>query len=265
MTTPYGNAFALGTIQGLTDFLPVSRSGHAALAEFLFHIEVPPAAHAMLAAGTLAAACFVLRRPLGDAIRDAFGTAGGSPLGDAAGDALFVVTGAGPSIAFAVLVHDTAVRWSASPSAVAFGFLVTGALLAASGASRPSVRDRPSFPQTLILGAAQGAAVLPGLSRTAFTVGLSLLFGVRPVRAFELSVMLGIPMDLFLTLGAARRGFDLADVPVALVAAGGAFAAATVAIVLLRRAVVRGSFSLFAFWVVPLAFATMALAWAWPA
>jgi undecaprenyl-diphosphatase len=109
-------------------------------------------------------------------------------------------------------------------------------------------------------------AVLPGLSRSGSTIVLALWLGVRPVRAFELSMLISLPAVGGAVLLEGRHISDLGD-GLALVALGAivAFFVGVLALNLLRRSLVRGLFPWFALWVVPLGFATMALAWAWPA
>jgi undecaprenyl-diphosphatase len=106
---------------------------------------------------------------------------------------------------------------------------------------------------------------LPGLSRSASTITVALLLGVRRERAFELSMLMSLPAVLGATLLEAPKAF--ADSALVLPAAIGAVVAFLVglgALGLLRRIVVAGRFSWFAAWVVPVALATLALATAWP-
>ena len=69
MSVPAGQAALLGTLQGITEFLPVSSSGHLALAELLFDVEEGGLAfNVMLHAGTLLATLIMLRRRVAPAV-----------------------------------------------------------------------------------------------------------------------------------------------------------------------------------------------------
>ena len=263
MLTPFGAAGLLGAIQGLATFLPISSTGHLALLQILFRGGPSPAELGALHAGTLVAMLVVLRRQIFAAASSAVSLFRRSGAASGA-DALFVVVGIGPAAAVAGLLHDTARRFAASPLAVAFGLLVTGAVLVASRSAPAGMRDHPSLAQTLVLGAALGAGVLPGVSGTAATVALALLFGVRRVRAFELSMLLLVPMELAASLSATEGGRGMRELTLLFVCAATAFLTGALGLRVLRRSLIRGFFPLFALWVVPLAFATAALAWAWP-
>jgi undecaprenyl-diphosphatase len=117
----------------------------------------------------------------------------------------------------------------------------------------------------LLLGVAQGLAVLPGVSRSGSTIALAVWLGVRRERAFTLSMLMSLPAILGAVLlkvpGLVRSPGGLGP------SVAGALVAALVgvaALVLLRRVVVRGRFALFALWTLPLALATLAMALAWP-
>ena len=114
----------------------------------------------------------------------------------------------------------------------------------------------------MVLGIVQGLCILPGLSRSGATVSLALWLGLRPDRAFELALLIGIPV------GIATLAVDavVLDIDVVSGLFGSAFAAGfgAVGLLVLRRATLRGKLALFALWVFPVAIATLALARAWP-
>ncbi len=260
----------LGAIQGLTEFLPISSDGHLALAQILFRTkDAGLTLTVMLHAGTLIATALVLRKQVRGLVKGTV-TALGHPsrlFSTIEGrDALFVLVASVPTAVIGLLSRDAVAALTASPLAVALGFLVTGALLVSSLWAPRGEVDHPSAWTALIVGVAQGVAVLPGLSRSGSTIVLALWLGVRPVRAFELSMLVSLPAVGGAVLLEGRHIRDFGD-DVALVGLGAivAFFVGVLALNLLRRSLVRGLFPWFALWVVPLGFATMALAWAWPA
>ena len=202
------DALALGVIQGLTEFLPVSSSGHLVVAGALLGVEGGGIAFDVVVhAGTLFAVLLVyggdLRRILvqtGKAlplllqgrVREAWALEG-FRLG------LFLVAATIPTAVVGLLFQETFERLFASLFAVGVAFLVTGGvLLLADRASRRTgpTEDgtRPlSLPRALLIGLAQGAAITPGISRSGSTIGAALLVGLDRTRAAQFSFLLSVP------------------------------------------------------------------------
>ncbi|MBM4364264.1 MAG: undecaprenyl-diphosphate phosphatase [Deltaproteobacteria bacterium] len=269
MALPTTEAVALGAIQGLTEFLPISSDGHLALAQILLDMGgASLTLSVLLHSGTLLATLVVLRRAIFPAL-----TAGLGALvrpsrfeeSRAGRDARFVLLASLPTAVIGLLGRDLVARLTDSPSAVGLGFLATGALLLSSRfAPRGTLQD-PGVGHSLLLGVAQGLAVLPGLSRSGSTIVLALWLGVAPLRAFELSMLMSLPAVLGAVLLEARHldGFG-GDTGAVLVGAAVAFGVGVLALSLLRRSLLGGFFPWFAAWVVPLGLATLALARALP-
>lgn len=263
------SAFWLGLLQGISEFLPISSSGHLALAGILFGIDdAGLTLSVLLHAGTLLATVVVLRGRLGEAVlagtRAIFAprlfrsTPGGQ-------DALFVIVASVPTALIGLTVRDWVDAWTRSPFIVGLGFFATGLLLVSTRFFRQGSIEHPSVRMALLLGVAQGIAVLPGISRSGITISLALYLGIARGRAFELSMLMSIPA----VLGAAlvelpHVAARISDLPVALFGAAVACASGVGAMLLLRRVVVGGMFPLFALWVFPLALATLFLSAAWP-
>jgi undecaprenyl-diphosphatase len=269
MQHPLGQAALLGTIQGLTEFLPVSSDGHLALAEILFGFDdAGLTLNVMLHAGTFLATLIVLWRRLAPAVVD--GTRAlvrPSRFAETQGgrDALVVILATVPTAIIGLVLRDRVERWTSSPLVVGLGFALTGICLLSTRWVKPGERQEPSLLGAIAIGIAQGFAVLPGLSRSGSTITLALWLGVRPERAFELSMLMSLPAVLgavLLELPKLLRSGD--GYVMAAVGALVAFAVGLFALVVLRRIVMRGHFAWFALWVLPLALATLALARAWP-
>jgi undecaprenyl-diphosphatase len=259
----------LGAIHGLAEFLPISSDGHLALAKLLFGIaSTDRAFEALLPIATLLATLVML----GPVVRAAlsaglaavvkpslFSTTAG------ARDALVMILAAIPSAAVGLALRHVVATWAESPLAIGLGFLGTGALLIVSRFAKPGQAEQPGIIGALLLGGAQGLAVLPGVSRIAATITLALLLGVRRERAFEVSLLISLPVLLGAALLEAPHAVA-AGAPIwpAAAAAGVAFMLGMVAVRLLRWSVIGGGFSWFAAWVVPVSLATLALAKAWP-
>jgi undecaprenyl-diphosphatase len=262
-------AATLGTLQGVTEFLPVSSDGHLALAQLLFDMQDGGLAlNVLLHAGTLLATVLVLRSRVWRTLLA--GTAGALrpatlPQTEPGRDALVVVLATLPTGVIGLLLRDPVERWTSSPLAVGLGFALTSAVVGSTYWARGRRETELAWWGALLLGAVQGLAVLPGVSRSGLTICLMLWLGVRRERAFELSMLASLPAIL---------GAVLLEVPamltarfdpgLALFGAAVAFAVGIAALWILRGAVVRGHFPLFAAWTLPLAVATLAMARAWP-
>jgi undecaprenyl-diphosphatase len=263
------DAILLGVVQGVAEFLPISSDGHLALAQLLFGIrEGGLTLTVMLHFGTLLATALVLRERLGRAI-----VAGVRALGqpslfrtDAAGrDALFVVVASVPTALIGFGLRDAVERWTTDPWAIGWGFVATTACLVASLAAKPGRLEDPSVRAALLVGAMQGLAVLPGVSRSCLTITTLLFLGIARGRAFELSMLMSVPAvfgAVLLETPHALRELD--QLGLAALATFIAFVTGVGALLALRRIVVSGRFPWFAIWVGPLSLATLALAHSWP-
>jgi undecaprenyl-diphosphatase len=259
----------LGAIQGLTEFLPISSDGHLALTEMLFNFSNKGLAlNVMLHVGTLAATLVMLWSRVRPALFDGLAACVKPALFSTvpgARDALVVILASIPTALLGLGLRRSVERWTESPLAVGLGFLATSVVLIASRFAREGKDEQPGVVGALLVGLAQGLAVLPGLSRSASTITVALFLGVKPQRAFELSMLMSLPAVLGATLLEAPKAFgDSALLVPAAVGAAVAFFVGLLALGLLRRIVMAGRFSWFAAWVVPVALATLAMAKAWP-
>jgi len=259
----------LGALQGLTEFLPISSDGHLALASLLFDVRGGGLTlTVMLHAGTLFATFLVLRQKVASATTEGVrALARPSRFAQTAGgrDALVVIFASVPTAAIGLGLRDLVESWTSSPLVIGLGFLGTSLALISTRWAPQGKKDVPSGAGALLIGIAQGLAVLPGLSRSGSTIATALWLGVRPERAFELSMLMSLPAVLgaiALELPKAVRAPE--GLGVAALGAIGAFLVGVLALELLRRVLVRGRFALFAVWVLPLALATLAMSRAWP-
>lgn len=266
---PFGEAALLGVLQGLTEFLPVSSSGHLSLAAFVFGIEKGGLTlNVMLHGGTLLATLLVLWQRFVPAVRD--GTVGlfkpsRFVATNGGRDALVIIVASLPTAVIGLLLHDAVEKFTLSPSAVGLGFVVTTFLLISTRWVRGGEAPTPTAWGALIVGVTQGFTVFPGVSRSGATIAVLLWLGVRRDRAFELSMLMSVPAvagAVSLELPALLHGAT--SVSVALVGASVAFASGVLALVVLRRIVLQGRLAWFVLWVGPVALATLAMAKAWP-
>lgn len=269
MSSELLEALVLGLVQGLTEFLPVSSDGHLALANFLFGFqEGGLTLTVLLHTGTLLATALVLRtRVLSTLLAGLKGivqprTFTSEPAGR---DALFVLLASIPTGIIGLLLRDAVEQWTQSPLIVGMGFLITGFVLASTAWATPGTDTQPGARAALIVGVMQGLAVAPGVSRSGLTIASLLFLGVQRGRAFELSMLMSLPVVFgAILLEAVRHLSEFDGIAVAVVGTAVAFVSGLAALLVLRRVVVGGRFHWFALWVTPLALATLALARAWP-
>lgn len=261
----YLGAALLGVVQGLTEFLPVSSSGHLVLFQrWLPHAGDPVAFDLVLHLGTLLPVLGTFRADLAMMLRDL--RQGEGPLLARPGVRLgaWVVLGSVPTAAIGLTFKDVFEQAFSNLGAVAVAFAITATLLLATRfAPAPQVdlaRMRPWH--ALVIGVVQGLAITPGISRSGSTIGAALLLGVDRGLAARFSFLLALPAVGGAFLLQARE-LDLRSLHLGPLAVGFLVSAVTGwgALRLLLRLVRAGDFSRFAFYLYPLALAAGALAW----
>ncbi|NDY41683.1 undecaprenyl-diphosphatase UppP [Dissulfurirhabdus thermomarina] len=192
MTSP--EAVFLGLLQGATEFLPVSSSGHLLLAEhFLGLAGGGLAFDVMLHLGTLAAVLLYFRREwwhMAEALVPGRGATGDRRL------LALLVLATIPGGVFGYLLDDLAATTLRSPWVVAATLAGVGALfLAAEGVAR---RDRTlaalDWRDAAVIGLAQALAIVPGVSRSGITMTAALFLGFRRAEAARFSFLLSAPI-----------------------------------------------------------------------
>ncbi|MGQ9583093.1 MAG: undecaprenyl-diphosphate phosphatase [Thermoplasmatota archaeon] len=200
------DAIVLGVVQGVTEWLPVSSSGHLALVQRRLG-DIPLLVDVLLHVGTLIVLLVFFWRDVAGALKGAVEIA--RSIGSREGmrrvasatperrAAAFVAIGTVPTAVMGLAINYWAGGdlFSRLPL-VALGFLLTGALLALTPLSRMR-RGREIMEvracHGLLMGAAQGVAILPGFSRSGWTIGAGLLSGMDGETAVRLSFLLCIP------------------------------------------------------------------------
>ncbi len=236
-------AVALGVIQGLTEFIPVSSSGHLVLAQTYFGIDPADAFmyYIVLHAGTAAAALVFYRREVAEVLRGLLPPYRQAPpeLLEARRLLLLLIAATVPTAAIGLTFKAPLERLFASPGAVLVGLAITGTILIASSFIPVSTTPLDRFPwwKAALIGVAQGIAIVPGISRSGSTIVAGLASGLRREDAVRFSFLLFLPAILGATLLELRHPPPGAGMPVALAAAGFAAAAVTgyLAILLVLR------------------------------
>jgi undecaprenyl-diphosphatase len=259
----FSDAILLGILQGLTEFLPVSSSGHIALAEMALGMhDAPLALSVLLHAGTLIATLIVMRKDVVELLRacvDAL-RAPRRVLETERGQLLLaVIVASVPTGLLGLLLRDRVESLGRIPLAVGLALLASAAAVLSTRWARGD-RAVPSLQQALVVGVVQGLAVLPGVSRSGSTIAAAMLLGLTGDAAFRFSFLLSLPAVGGAVLLEARHVGDLGALagPGALGAVI-ALGVGVLALLGLRRVVGRGRLSLFALYLVPLARLVLAL------
>ena len=179
----------LGLVQGLTEFLPVSSSGHLVLVESLTGVKLPGLfVEVALHVATLGSVLVVYGGRLRDILR---GAVNGRP--DERRAVGLLVLGTIPAGIIGVLFHRTVEAHFHSLTFIGGAFIVTGFILW-STRRRAGTRAAPTWLAALGVGAAQAVAIFPGVSRSGSTVSAALWAGLGPAAAAEYSFLLAVPV-----------------------------------------------------------------------
>lgn len=206
-------ALIQGIVQGLSEFLPISSSGHLSLLQYFFGINGEAAASysILLHFGTLVAvfAAFYkiiwaliveFFKMVGDIFTRKFSIKNASPERRMV---LLIIVAEIPLLFF-YFISDFYTSLSADSDIVVEGFcfLLTSALLFISDRVVKGTRDASSmgFKSALIVGTVQGIAPLPGLSRSGSTISTGLMCGLTREYAVSFSFIIGIPPVLMANL-----------------------------------------------------------------
>lgn len=183
-------ALFLGIVQGLTEFLPVSSSGHLVLSESLLGVETPGVlVEVALHVATLLAVCWVYRGRLAELVR---GVLGGDLPSLAFVGLLALASVPAGVIGFTLM--DVLEPVFDRPLLAAACLLVTGVIVWTLRSTGPRASaERPGPGTALAIGVAQAFALLPGISRSGSTVAAGVALGVTPVRAAEFSFLMSVP------------------------------------------------------------------------
>ena len=184
-------AVALGVVQGLTEFLPVSSSGHLVLLQKFFGMQEPPLFFdTALHGGTLVAAVIALRADIWTLLKKPFQKM-----------TLLLIIGTLPAVIVALLFKDAVEAAFQSGALLGPAFLVTALALTLSEVlSRRRGTARPFAAMTAfdaaVIGLCQAAALLPAVSRSGLTLSGALACGIERGAAARFSFLLSIPVIL---------------------------------------------------------------------
>ena len=182
----------LGIIQGLTEYLPVSSSGHLAIGSYLFGIEGEEnlAFTVLVHVATVMSTFVVLWKEIDWILKGLFKF----KMNDETKYFLNIVVSMIPIGIVGVFFKDTVEEiFGSGLLIVGCCLLLTAALLTFSYYAKPRQRENISMKDAFIIGLAQACAVLPGLSRSGSTIATGLLLGNKKEKLAQFSFLMVIP------------------------------------------------------------------------
>lgn len=177
----------LAIIQGVTEWLPVSSSGHLVIAEHVLNLEADVFYNVLLHIGSLLVVIHIFRRDILELLKVFINKAGGEYKSLLA----YLIIGTVPIAIIGLLFEKALEAISGSLITVGVSLLVTGLALYPT---RWAVQNkRLGWGKALVIGAAQAIAIVPGISRSGMTISTALLLGINREKAVRFSFLLFIP------------------------------------------------------------------------
>jgi len=251
-------ALFFGILQGITEFLPVSSSGHLVVGRALMQIkDIPILFDVMLHVSTLVVVVIVFRKRIGNLFLSLFRFIGRRNTdSDAVNLKLIVGIIAATVVTVVIGLGISVLELETYPRIAAAFFLVTGIILIlARYAGGEKGYKELGIKEALIAGLAQGFGVIPGVSRSGITISANLFAGLKREEAGEFSFLIAIPAILGATI-LEMRDFDAllsAMNPVAvIVGIISSFVVGLVSLIVLLRLVKRGQLYIFSIYLLPL-------------
>ncbi len=254
---PLGVATILGIVEGLTEFLPVSSTGHLIIVGHLlgFQGEKAETFEIIIQLGSILAVVVMFWRRLFGLIGLNFGKVPHEGTGQGRLSLIHILLGMVPAVVLGLLLHDK-IKALFTPQNVFYSLIVGGILLLVAEWFKPAKPkaegvDDITYRQAFLIGCFQCLALWPGFSRSGSTISGGMLMGVSRFAASEFSFLLAVPMmmgatvlDLYKSIGF----LSLQDLPLFATGFISAFIVALIAIKSFLAVIKRISFISFAFY-----------------
>ncbi|KLV65521.1 undecaprenyl-diphosphate phosphatase [Citrobacter sp. MGH106] len=248
-------AAILGVVEGLTEFLPVSSTGHMIIVGHLLGFEGDTAKtfEVVIQLGSILAVVVMFWRRLFGLIGIHFGKTPHEGTGKGRLTLGHILLGMIPAVVLGLVFHDM-IKSLFNPINVMYALVVGGLLLIAAEYLKPKEPRAPglddmTYRQAFMIGCFQCLALWPGFSRSGATISGGMLMGVSRYAASEFSFLLAVPMMMGATALDLYKSWSFlttADIPMFAVGFVTAFVVALVAIKTFLQLIKRISFIPFA-------------------
>ncbi|MCP4847093.1 MAG: undecaprenyl-diphosphate phosphatase [Verrucomicrobiaceae bacterium] len=188
----YSDAIILGIVQGLTEFLPVSSSGHLAITQEIIGIgadKTPIIFDLLLHVATLVAVLIYFRKRLILLTLAIFDRS----QKEERRLIMLLCLATIPIVITGLCLKDPLEQVREHPAIVSLLLCFTGLILFLPGLIKAKPNQAPNVRSSILVGLAQSLALLPGISRSGSTIAAGLALGIRPALAAEFSFLLAIP------------------------------------------------------------------------
>lgn len=246
-------AVILGLIQGLTEFLPVSSSGHLVLGNALFGLESGDIIFEVFLhfATLVAVIVFFFKEILGIFMSPINYTLRGSRSPETIQKLrylLYIVLGTIPAVIVGLKFKDQIEQAFGSTLMAGIMLLVTSAILFLTLLAKPK-RKKLTILDSILIGISQAVAILPGISRSGSTISTAMYLGIDKKTAFNFSFILSLPAILGAFILQLKDALELGiATEVMLIYLAGmvaAFGAGYICLIVLRKVVIAGKFAYF--------------------
>ncbi|MBW3003901.1 undecaprenyl-diphosphate phosphatase [Candidatus Woesearchaeota archaeon] len=198
-------AIILGIVQGITEWLPVSSSGHLVIFQEWMGLSAPLIFDIFLHVGTLIVILLVFWKDIIEILKSLFRLDFKSHYGKLL---LFIIIGSIPTALIGYYFNDAFTGFFQNLTVVGIALLVTGCLLFFS--ERFEKQKGLNAIDSILIGIVQGLAIIPGISRSGSTISVGLLRGVDKKLVAKFSFLLSVPA----VIGATILEYDAAAVSV---------------------------------------------------
>jgi undecaprenyl-diphosphatase len=181
------DALILGSLQGLTEFLPISSSGHLVLGQRLLGLSLPGNFFEVLVhLGTLCSILVVFRKDIFELILSMKSEESKKMI-------ISLIFGTVPAVLIGLTMKTEIDQLFSHPFAVSYSLIITGVwLIMIKWFVNKNVNI--SIKNGFIIGCVQAIAIIPGISRSGATIGTAMLLGISPKKAARFSFVLAIPV-----------------------------------------------------------------------
>jgi undecaprenyl-diphosphatase len=191
----YYQAIFLAIVQGITEFLPVSSSGHLVIFQKIFGFKEPPIAFdALVHFGTLFSVLIFFRKDIKKIIKGLFKEIRIKKKGESTHLMILLIIGSLPAVLFGFLLKEKIESIFNSISLLSVSFLITALILFLTGLVKEKEKEikKTKISDSIFIGLFQALAILPGVSRSGSTISGGLFRGIKKEDAFNFSFFLGI-------------------------------------------------------------------------
>lgn len=257
------NAIILGLVQGITEFLPISSSGHLSVLTNLFDLTAAENGHlfydVLLHLATLISICIVYWQDIADMYLELLAVFNLGPRAKSkryypAARLFFMICFATLPLVLVLPIKDSLEQLYYNNIFIGIMLILTGCILFVSDKFKPGEKDvhKIGIFDALIIGLCQCVATIPGLSRSGTTITGGLATGLKRDFAVKFSFLMSLPAVLGANIlgfaDAVNEGIDIASVPAYLIGMAVALVAGIASISLIKYISNNGKFKGFSYY-----------------